>query len=92
MYTLYLYLYISNNSNNNNNNNNNNSIFMAKLDTKFCDPPFNDWRSSISSSSRQSYTTDEGYYSDDKQRISWMQEEYFDEDDEHLHKNDNNIS
>ncbi|KAI9302217.1 hypothetical protein BJ944DRAFT_185465 [Cunninghamella echinulata] len=53
---------------------------MAKLDTKFCDPPFNEWRSSISSSSRQSYATDEGYYSDDKQRISWMQEDYFEED------------
>ncbi|SAM01000.1 hypothetical protein [Absidia glauca] len=48
---------------------------MAKLESLVCDSSFNDWRSSVSSSSRQSYATDEGYHSDEKQRISWINEE-----------------
>lgn len=48
---------------------------MTKLESLVYDSSFNDWRSSVSSSSRQSYATDEGYHSDEKQRISWINEE-----------------
>lgn len=52
--------------------------WMAKTESIYCDSSFNDWRSSISSSSRQSYATDEGYHSDEKQRISWIHDSFED--------------
>ncbi|KAI8072469.1 hypothetical protein BC940DRAFT_330617 [Gongronella butleri] len=50
------------------------------------DPPIDHWRSaSASSSSRQSCVTDEGYYSDDKPRISWATDDDV-QDDHHDHQ------